>query len=144
MIDLRARVRDPATWLVSPALLVGIAGLAFVRVGLHDWSTAPDDLLSLFVATAETVAGTVVAVAYLDAMIAVLRHRTGVLTWIRVTCELFVAVPLVWVILGAFANERWSTPIEWAGYAGLYLIGPGWISVVLARRRRRADAKAGA
>ena len=145
MKDAMARMGNSSTWLALPALLVAAIGLVFLAMSvqvLGAWvlgTSEPDHLTGLIVGAVGTVASMLIVGAYLDAFVAIVRSNRQVGTWIRVSCELVVTAPLVWIIFGVAALVRWgegTRPVVGCLVCiALYLIGCGWVGIIRDRRR---------
>ena len=135
-----------ATLFALPALLIAATALALLGWSVYDmgdwvlsgqaWQQGVDTTPLVDVGTA--IGSIVIAGAYLDAFAALVRHKQGLTTWIRITCELVFVAPIIWVMFGVAGMFLQGGRLTvWAGYAaciGFYIMVVGWIGVIRGRR----------
>ena len=147
----RGMVDSPSLWKSAPAL--AFAAAAVVGLGLSvvylfaalslPWDYGIGREVGIFFGVLSSLCFAFLAFAYADAFLAVLRGKSSVVTWVRITLEMVLSAGLLGIWVGAVISDEsglaWF-PLLWfplLALVNLYIVVLGWMRVSNRLRRDR-------
>ena len=133
---------SPSFWKSAPPLVFAAAavlGLGLSAVYLVAALTLPWDYgigreVGIVFGALTSVCFAFLAIVYADAFLAVLRGRSTVVTWARITLEMVVSAWLLVFWVGAIISDE--SGLEWFWFpllvapVNLYIVALGWVRVL--------------